>query len=94
MGNGDRAITIGNSNFGAAEPADYSGAAVYSYYGSTLYQKGGTGNLRGIGGQEVVINPGGTFSFGGGSLSVTDTSPFAGTLSRTKYVIGDYLQVY
>lgn len=94
MGNSNRAITIGNTSYGGAQNADYSGAAVYAYYGSTLYQKSGNGNLRGIGGQEVVINPGGAFSFSGGSLSITDTAPFSSVLFRSKYVIGDYQQTF
>lgn len=88
----NRAITIGGGS--SAQNANLSGLAAYSYYGSTLYQKDGNASMRGIGGQEVVINPGGAFSWMGGTLSVTDTAPFTGVLNRYKYVIGDYQQVF
>lgn len=91
-----RAISVGDPNsFNSnGTPPNLSGLAAYSYFGSTLYSLAGNGSMRGIGGQEVVINPGGAFNFTGGSLSVIETSPFASTLQRTKYVIGDYLQVF
>lgn len=90
---GERAITIGTTGFVTSAP-DLSGLAAYSYFGSTMYNLPGNRSMRGIGGQEVVINPGGGFNFNGGGLSITDTSPFAHVLQRTKYVIGDYLQVF
>lgn len=91
---GNRAVTFENTGFGGSSTPNISGLATYSYFGSTLYSFSNNASMRGIGGQEVVINPGGAFSFSGGSLSVTDTSPFAHVLSRTKYVVGDYLQVF
>lgn len=91
---GNRAITLqtGNAPFGSS--TNLSGAAFYSYFGSTLYAMTGNQSMRGIGGQEVVVNPGGAFNFNGGSLSVTDNAPFGHVLQRNKYVIGDYLQVF
>lgn len=87
-----RAITIGGGT--TTQNANLSGLAAYSYYGSTLYQKQGNASMRGIGGQEVVVNPGGAFSWTGGVLSVTDAAPFTGVLNRYKYIIGDYQQIY
>ncbi len=94
FGGAARAITVGGGCCSGSDTADYSGLAVYSYYGSTLYSMSGNHSLRGIGGQQVSISPGGNFSFTGGTLSVTDTSPFSWVLGRTKYQIGDYLQTY
>lgn len=93
-GSANRAITIGSSSYGGAETANLSGLSTYSYYGSTLFQKSGSTSMRGIGGQEVVINPGGAFMWTGGGLSVTDISPFTGILTRYKYVISDYQQTF
>ncbi len=89
---GNRAITLADN--GGVSASNLSGAAFYSFFGSTLYSMTGNQTVRGIGGQEVVINPGGAFSFSGGSLSVTETSPFTTVLTRPKYVLGDYLQSF
>ena len=91
---GNRAITLGTASYGSSTTPNISGLATYSYFGSTLYSFGNSASMRGIGGQEVVINPGGALGFTGGSLSITDTSPFAHVLQRKKYVIGDYLQQF
>lgn len=92
---GTRAFLIGNPGQFSSTGVypNLSGLVAYSYFGSTMYAMGGNGSIRGIGGQEVVINPGGAFNYTGGSLSVTETSPFT-HLQRTKYVLGDYFQTY
>ncbi len=93
---GTRAFMIGDPssyNSTGTQP-NLSGLAAYSYFGSTMYALGGNGTMRGIGGQELVINPGGTFNYAGGSLSVTGSFPFASTIQRVKYTVGDYLQVF
>lgn len=90
----NRAILMNSGNAPYGTTTNLSGAAFYSYFGSTLYSMTGNQSVRGIGGQEVVINPGGAFSFSGGSLSVTATAPFGHVLQRSKYVVGDYLQVF
>lgn len=92
---GTRAFMIGDpSSFNSTgTQPNISGLVAYSYFGSTMYALGGNNTIRGIGGQEVVINPGGAFNYTGGTLSITETSPFT-HLQRTKYVIGDYLQSY
>lgn len=88
----NRAIYFENTYGGTTPPL--AGLATYSYFGSTYYGFDGAGSMRGIGGQELVINPGSAFSFSGGSLSVTDVSPFMHVLQRNKFVIGDYLQSF
>lgn len=89
----NRAVLLQDA--GGVSASNLSGAAFYSFFGSTLYAMTGNQSVRGIGGQEVVINPGGgSFTFNGGSLSVTEVSPFTTILTRPKYVLGDYQQSF
>lgn len=94
-GTGNRAVLLQDgSGYSYGSTTDLSGAAFYSFFGSTLYSMTGNQSIRGIGGQEVVINPGGGMSFIGGGLSVTGVSPFTTALTRPQYVLGDYQQAF
>lgn len=88
----NRAIYFENS--AGVGPADISGLTTYSYFGSTMYTFEGNRSMRGIGGQEVIINPGGVLNYSGGGLAITDSTPFSELVYRDSYGIGDYIQMY
>ena len=95
FGSSSPGITIENANGGFSNTADLSGLVAYSYFSTTTYMLSGDHSMRGLGGQGVIINPGGAaFWNNAGNLTVTDSSPFNSVINRFVYTIGDYLPVY
>lgn len=86
-----RAIVL--RGFGGNQP-NFSGAAFYSLFGSTLYTMDGAVSINGIGGQHVAVSPGTSYLSLGGTLSIVGISPFSHIFQRNKYVIGDYIQQF